>query len=56
MKNKEIEYSEIKSNIYDRFIDMNEDPQIAQAIFLEYVDRLEIKIKDFIKQFMEYEN
>ena len=119
MKYKEIPYSEIKSNIYDRFIDMlvkntsfsddvdfndnqnvyvahitfpfygedyelkfknleswslgvparyhlenmlmvvgvdsNEDPKIAQAIFLEYIDRFEIKVKDFIKQFMEYE-
>lgn len=119
MKFKEIQYSEIKSNIYDRFIDMlvkntsfsdvvdfndnqnvyvayitypfygedyelkfknleswslgvparyhlenmlmvvgvdsNEDPKIAQAIFLEYIDRFEIKVKDFIKQFMEYE-
>jgi len=120
MKFKEIQYSEIKSNIYDRFIDMlvkntsfsdvydytngemydfvshikfpfyddgyelkfknseswtmnvppryhleqmlmvvgvdsNEDPKISQSIYLEYVDRLEIKVKDFIKQFMEYE-
>jgi hypothetical protein len=119
MKFKEIQYSEIKSNIYDRFIDMlvkntsfsddvdfndnqnvyvtyikfpfyddgyelkfkhseswsmnvppryhlenmlmvvgvdsNEDPKIAEAIFLEYIDRFGIKVKDFIKQFMEYE-
>ena len=36
-------------------VDSNEDPKISQSIYLEYVDRLEIKIKDFIKQFMEYE-
>jgi hypothetical protein len=36
-------------------VDSNEDPKISQSIYLEYVDRLEIKVKDFIKQFMEYE-
>ena len=124
MKYKEIPYSEIKSNIYDRFIDMlvkntsfsdvyesdmdynaniiydyvtyvkypffddevelkfdnseswtmnvparyhlyqmlqvvgvdsETDPNIAEAIWIEYINRFEIKIKDFIKQFMDYE-
>jgi hypothetical protein len=36
-------------------VDSNSDGNVIEAIWEEYVDRLEIKINDFIKQFMEYE-
>lgn len=37
-------------------VDSNKTPKIAQAIWEEYIDRLEIKIKDFLKEFIENED
>lgn len=36
-------------------VDSNKTPKISQAIWEEYIDRLEIKIKDFLKEFIENE-
>jgi len=36
-------------------VDSNTDRNVIEAIWEEYFDRLEIKINDFIKQFMGYE-